>query len=160
MKNHALYFMIGMLLLSTCLFAQTQSHLSINKINGSWHKTIPLPVSLRVITHDEDVIILRVDSITNTCFYGNKGEDSIPLSDIATINLRGRKEVIKYAAVAVCGLGVFQNIPVVTFGLYRNDDRFIYIGLAVVATFASLGTILYFHPRTRFHTTHYTFRTK
>lgn len=147
------------LLQGGCLFAQKPTTLSIDEINGSWHKSFPMPVSLRVITHNEEVMIMRIDSITKTCFYGNQGRDSIALADIATVNIRGKRAVIKYSALALCGLAVFQSVPGFTYGLYRNDAYFTYVGLALITSFASLGTLLYFHPKTRFHTDKYKFLT-
>lgn len=158
MKKHRLFFLIAILLHTTSLFAQKQSTISIEKINGSYHKTFELPLNTRIVTHDGEVTVLHLDSITDSCFYGNRGQDSIAISNIATVNLRGTKEVLKYAAVALCGIIVIQNIPVVSYGLYRNDRQFTYIGLSIVTTFASLGTYVFFHPKTRFPTSKYKFQ--
>ena len=158
MKEHMRFFLIAVLLQTTGLFAQKQSTLTIEKINGLYQKTFALPLNIRIVTHDGEVTVLHLDSIADSCFYGNRGEDSIAISDIATVNLRGRKEVIKYAAMALCGVIVLQNTPALAFGLNRNDERFIYIPLGIVTTFASLGAVVFFHPKTRFHTNKYKFQ--
>ncbi len=139
--------------------------LKIAKVNGSYHKTIRLPVNTRILKQDGQAVVLRLDSIGNGYFYGNKGKDSVAFGDIKIVNLRGLKEAIKYTALGACvaitiGATYFTiyafNYPVVK---HLDNEPFKYVGMAYMTIFASLGTTVYLYPKTRFTVSKYEFRT-
>jgi hypothetical protein len=163
MKPILTYIVLILTLLTNPLLGQNNRTLRITKINGSYKKVIKLPVNLRLLKQNGESIIFRLDSIRNGYFYGNN--DSISLSDVHIVNLRGTKEVVKYTSIAVCtaitiGATYFTiyafNYPVHTEG---NNEIYKYIGMAYMAAFGSLGTTIYLYPRTRFRTTKYMFQT-
>lgn len=153
-----------------CLWAQNVSKLTIKKINSSYHNTINLPASLRVVKYDEDRIVLKLDSISNGFFYGNKGQDSILISEIKAINTRGLKEYIKYPIAATFtaisfGAAIFTiyafNYPV---NICDGDggcsnDILPFIGMGYMGTFGLLATTFYLLPKTKFSSRKYNFYT-
>ncbi|MDP3929070.1 MAG: hypothetical protein Q8R57_08600 [Bacteroidota bacterium] len=148
------------------LEAQNVERLFIKKIKGSYQKEITLPTSLRVLTINESIHIFSLDSIRNEYFYGNLGKDSIAISSIEAINLRGIKEFIKYSAITFCGLvstgaGVFTivaiNGPIYKCEVNCNNDINKFIGMGYLTAFGSLGTFIFHYPRTRFKPKKYTF---
>lgn len=169
-KPHLILLIILCFFKSIALLGQNSNTLKIDKINGSYHKTIKLPVTLRILKQNEEVVLFHLDSIGNGYFYGNKGKDSILTSDIAIVNLRGLKEIVKYTSIAACAAITFGatyftiyafNYPVVICDGDGtcNNEIFKYIGMGYMATFGSLGTTLLLYPRTRFKTSKYTFQT-
>ncbi len=170
MKHLLTYLIILFLLQSITLLGQNSTTLRIRKVNGSYQKTIKLPVTLRIKKQNEEVILFRLDSISNGYFYGNNGKDSIFASDIKIVNLRGLNEVIKYTSIVACaaitlGATYFTiyafNYPVVMCdgdGIC-NNAIYKYIGMGYMATFGALGTTIFLYPRTRFKTTKYNFQT-
>ncbi len=164
MKYTLLHFIIC-IFQTTVLFGQKMPVMKIEKINGSYSKTLKLPVDARILKYNDEVIVLSLDSIKNGYWFGNKGKDSVAIGDIKIVNLRGLKEIIKYSSVTACavitlGATYFTiyafNYPVVIDG---NNQLFKYIGLGYMATFGSLGTTLYLYPRTRFNKSKYKFQT-
>jgi hypothetical protein len=82
MTYKLILFLVICFVITPCLWAQNASKLTIKKIKGSYHNTIKLPADLRIVKYDEDRILLKLDSISNGYFYGNKGQDSILISEI------------------------------------------------------------------------------
>ncbi len=153
-----------------CLWAQNATQLTIKKIKGSYHDTIKLPANLRIVKHDEDRILLKLDSISNGYFYGNKGQDSILVSDIKAINTRGLKEYIKYPIAATFtaisfGAAVFTiyafNTPVAVCDGNGgcNNEIYPFIGMGYMGTFGLLATTFYLLPKTKFSSRKYHFYT-
>lgn len=150
---------------SATLLGQKPTEFTIQKTIGSYTKTLKLPINLRILKNNEQIVLLRLDSIKNEYWYGNKGTDSVHLSEINTINLRGAKEIIKFTSLTVCAASALAataftiyafNNPVVIDG---DNNGYKYVGMGYAATFATIGTALYFYPRTRFNTTKYKFHT-
>lgn len=169
--KYFIYLILWFFLKASTLLGQNSTFLKIAKINGSYHKSIKLPVSLRIVKHNDEVILFRLDSIRNGYFYGNKGNDSIIASDIKIVNLRGLKEVVKFSSIVTCavitiGATVFTiyaiNYPVVQCDGDGNcnNEIYKYIGMGYLSTFGALGTTIYFYPSTRFKTSKYSLQTK
>ncbi len=143
--------------------AQQKRFLFIEKKNGSYHKTIHLPANIRVVMNNRISIIIRADSITNDYIYSNQAKDSLAIKNVRSIHLRGMKEIIKFTGVLACAVitGValwFTNQA--AHGRVATDidnSKFILPGLVYAGTFASLGTIIYLYPKTRFPVRKYNF---
>ena len=157
------FYLLFILIQSFPVFGQNDTYLRITKVNGTYHKSIKLPANLRIVNQEEEYIKFRLDSIRNGIFYGNN--DSIPLSEIKVIHLRGVKEFIKYTSLTACvaitfGATYFTiyafNYPVVLDG---GNEIYKYLGLGYMTTFSALGTSIYLYPRTRFNVLRYSFQT-
>lgn len=143
--------------------------LKITKIKGTYQKSIKLPANTRIVKHNGDLLILSIDSIANGYFYGNKGKDSIALSDIKLVNQRGVKEFVKYTAVAT-GAAITLAATIFTISTLAgdanvcdgncNNDRLTYAGLGYMGFFGLITTGIYLYPKTRFKTNKYTFKTE
>lgn len=151
--------------LTTYLFGQKATVMTIQKISGSYTKTLNLPIDTRILKYNDHVVLLRLDSIKNGYWYGNNGKDSVVTKEINIVNLRGPKEILKYTSLTVCTASTLAatfftiyafNHPVVIDG---SNENYKYVGMGYMAIFGALGTTIYFYPRTRFNTNNYKFQT-
>lgn len=148
--------------LTKSTFAQ-QKILQITKKNGSYHKSIKLPVNMRIVTNNDNDLIMRVDSITNGYIYSNSGIDSFAIKNVNRVHLRGIKEILKYTGVITCAVITVVALWFTNEAIHDrvakdvNNDVFILPGLIYAGTFATMGTLIYLYPKTRFPVQKYDF---
>lgn len=147
-------------------FGQNNYYVKIDKIKGSYTKTLKLPLNIRIITKYDQSLIFNLDSISNGYFYGNYGRDSMAINEIKTIHIRGIREWVKYPLIAACAvmtsglaLLIWHSFYYTLFvdGSYNELVGFRYATAAYAASFASIGIVLYHYPRTRFRIKKYSF---
>jgi hypothetical protein len=170
MTYKLILFLVIYFVITPCLWAQNASKLTIKKIKGSYNNAIKLPADLRIVKYDENRILLKLDSISNGFFYGNKGQDSILISEIKAINTRGLKEYIKYPIAATFtaisfGAAIF-TIYAFNYPLDKcdgnggcNNEIYPFIGMGYMGTFGLLATTFYLLPKTKFNSRKYNFST-
>ena len=161
--------LVWILILMIChstLSAQIHKRLIIDKINSNYTKTLKLPVNARIVTISDDIIILKIDSISNNLIYGNSGKDSISLSQIKCIHTRGLIEFIKFTALTgssayMAGLLIF-SVYALNYPIFKDspNGNIAYVGLGFTGLFAGLSTLIYHYPRTRFPSKKFHFKTE
>lgn len=155
-----------MILLCKNGIAQRHSILHINKIKGCYHKALRLPINIKVITYENQTIIISLDSFSKEYLYYNNSKDSLPIKNVYTIHLRGLRSFFKYSGLAALGIGTLASALFTYYTLnYKvvfdaNQTPYIYAGIAYTASFASLSGLLFSLPRTRFPMHKYTFELK
>ncbi|MFY8020523.1 MAG: hypothetical protein ACOVP1_04970 [Bacteroidia bacterium] len=148
------------------IHAQVHNRLIINKINSKYTKTLKLPLNARIVTFSDEVIIIKIDSISNGKIYGNKGKDSLKFETIKCIHTRGAKEFIKYSALGASSIiaagALYFSIYAFNYPVFIDSPNgaIAYISLAYSGFFAGISTYIYHYPRTKFLTKKYQFKTK
>jgi hypothetical protein len=138
----------------------------IKKNDGLKLRSINLPVNCRIITIEENIVYLKIDSISNGKIYGNKGKDSLNLDLVKCIHTRGIKEFIKFTALTgssayMAGLLIF-SVYALNYPIFKDspNGNIAYVGLAFTGFFAGLSTLIYHYPRTRFPSKKFHFKTE
>lgn len=146
---------IALVMIGLNLSAQTKK-LTFKKINGPYSKCVNLPVNLRCVLMDDEIKLMRVDSLVGDVFYG--GKDSLSLNNIKVIHLRGVTEVGKWLAGTACFViatgGLLFGAMAMSGGVVVKDgppsSSYILPALTYTAVFGSLGILAVSRPKTRF----------
>ncbi len=169
--NYKKLISIGILIcilvfLKSNIQAQNYKKLLIENKEGIVIKTMNLPLNSRIVTIDDNLAFIQIDSISGGKIYGNKGKDSLNLETVKCIHTRGVKEFVKYTALSgssayMAGL-LFFSVYALNYPVFKDspNGNIAYVGLAFTGLFAGLSTLIYHYPRTRFPSKKFRFKTE